>query len=213
MKLHDLRQEYSSRPIDVDSVCESPFRQFEAWFQDATEAEVLEPNAMVLATADKQGQPSSRTVLLKYFDNSGFVFFTNYESRKATQMEENNKVSMLFPWYALQRQVEISGVTEKLSVAESAKYFATRPRGSQLGAWVSAQSTVISKRSVLKNKLVEITRRFADGEIPMPVNWGGIRVKPTRFEFWQGGGNRLHDRIEYSPLDTTSGWKRQRLAP
>ena len=212
MDLNDLRQEYSERSIDVDSVDPNPFIQFETWFKEATKAEVTEPNAMVIATTDTDGQSTQRTVLLKYFDETGFVFFTNYDSRKAAQISGNAKVSMLFPWYVLHRQVEISGVAEKISSAESIKYFALRPRGSQLGAWVSQQSAVVSSRSVLQNKLAELKQKFSSGSVPMPPNWGGFRVKPSRIEFWQGGKNRLHDRIEYQ-LSSDQSWQRQRLAP
>ena len=212
MDLHDIRQEYSERSIDVDSVDPNPFKQFESWFQEATSAEIIEPNAMVVATTDQGGRPTQRTVLLKYFDESGFVFFTNFQSRKATHISGNSNVSLLFPWYALQRQVEVSGVAEKIGSTESLKYFALRPRGSQLGAWVSQQSSVVSTRSVLQNKLAELKQKFASGSVPMPPSWGGFRVKPTRIEFWQGGKNRLHDRIEYQ-LGSGESWQLQRLAP
>ena len=212
MDLNDLRQEYSERSIDVESVDPNPFMQFESWFEEATAAGVIEPNAMVVATADQDGRPTQRTVLLKYFDESGFVFFTNYHSRKATHISGNANVSLLFPWYALQRQVEVSGVAEKVSSADSLKYFALRPRGSQLGAWVSQQSSVVSTRSVLQNKLAELKQKFASGSVPMPPSWGGYRVSPVRIEFWQGGKNRLHDRIEYRLADDRI-WQRQRLAP
>ena len=168
---------------------------------------------MILSTVDQDGGPTQRTVLLKYFDESGFVFFTNYKSRKATQILQNSHVSVLFPWYALQRQVEISGRAEKVSASESMKYFALRPRGSQLGAWVSQQSTVVSTRSLLQNKLGELTAKFSSGSVPMPSFWGGFRIKPTRLEFWQGGVNRLHDRIEYRLEPSDEIWHRQRLSP
>lgn len=213
MDLSRVRQEYANRSLDVESTDPCPFKQFETWFQQATAAELLEPNAMVLATVDPQGRPTQRSVLLKYFDKSGFVFFTNYLSRKATQIAGNQHVTLLFPWYGLQRQVEINGVAEKVGAVESAKYFALRPRGSQLGAWVSMQSTVVSERKLLINKLDEIRRKFAEGEVPMPDYWGGFRVQPRRFEFWQGGKDRLHDRIEYLPVTDADTWHRQRLAP
>ena len=213
MDLNDLRQEYSRDPIDVETVDPSPFKQFELWFQEATSSQVIEPNAMVLSTVDQTGQPTQRTVLLKLFDESGFVFFTNFSSRKATHIGGNSRVALLFPWYALQRQVEVNGEVEKIGAAESLKYFALRPRGSQLGAWVSQQSTVISTRSLLQNKLAELKQKFAAGSVPMPANWGGFRVKPTRLEFWQGGQNRLHDRIEYTPTADKQTWNRQRLSP
>ena len=213
MDLNDLRQEYAEHSIDVDSVDPSPMKQFESWFQEASAANILEPNAMVLSTVDATGCPAQRTVLLKYFDDAGFVFFTNYNSRKATHIASNANVSLSFPWYALQRQVEINGVAERVGATESLKYFALRPRGSQLGAWVSQQSSVVSNRSLLHNKLAELKQKFSQGEIPMPPSWGGYRVKPVRIEFWQGGKNRLHDRIEYRWLAENQSWQRQRLAP
>lgn len=217
MDLKDLRREYAERSIDVDSVDPCPIKQFAAWFKEATSEEekksVLEPNAMVLSTVDAAGQPTQRTVLLKYFDASGFVFFTNYKSRKATQLANNQQTSVLFPWYGLQRQVEINGVAEKVSAAESLKYFATRPRGSQLGAWVSQQSSVVSTRSLLLNKWEEFKQKFASGSVPMPPSWGGFRLKPVRMEFWQGGQNRLHDRVEYRWSKDHASWHRHRLAP
>ncbi len=211
MDLSALRQEYANQELDVDSTAPSPFEQFEHWFDAASKAELLEPNAMVLATVDANGRPSQRTVLLKYFDKTGFVFFTNYGSRKAKQIAENAHVSLLFQWLPLHRQVEIDGMAAKVSTAESLKYFAMRPRGSQLGAWISRQSEVVSNRSVLETKWEEMKRRFGEGEIPLPSFWGGYRIAPTRFEFWQGGAKRLHDRIEYLPAN--AAWERHRLAP
>ncbi len=211
MDLSALREEYANQDLDVDTTDPNPFAQFELWFQAASKAELLEPNAMVLATVDLQGRPSQRTVLLKYFDQSGFVFFTNYGSRKAQQISVNAQVSLLFQWLPLHRQVELHGVAEKVSTTESLKYFAMRPRGSQLGAWISRQSEVVSNRSVLETKWEEMKRQFGEGEIPLPSFWGGYRVVPTRFEFWQGGAKRLHDRIEYLPNNST--WQRHRLAP
>jgi len=213
MDLRHQRKEYKQGTIDISNVDPSPFVQFASWFKDATDSEMLEPNAMIVSTVDPEGCPTQRTVLLKYYDESGFVFFTNYKSRKATQIAGNPNVSLLFPWYALQRQVEISGRAEKVSASESMKYFALRPRGSQLGAWVSQQSTVVSARSLLQNKLAELTAKFASGSVPMPPFWGGFRVKPKRLEFWQGGLNRLHDRIEYQVSSNDETWQRQRLSP
>ncbi len=212
MDIADLRQEYSRDSIDVSTVDDCPFQQFEKWFNEACRAELTEPNAMVLSTVNDIGCPTQRTVLLKIFDRDGFVFFTNYGSRKAQHLAKNENASLLFPWFELQRQVEISGRAEKLSFSESVKYFASRPRGSQLGAWVSHQSSVISNRSILQNKLAEMKAKFTGGKIPMPTGWGGFRVIPNRFEFWQGGVNRLHDRIEYQ-LTGDDGWQRQRLSP
>ncbi|WP_182868340.1 pyridoxamine 5'-phosphate oxidase [Stieleria mannarensis] len=212
MDLSDLRQDYALQSLDIDDVDPSPLVQFERWYQQATEAELLEPNAMVLATVDSNGQPTQRTVLLKYFDASGLVFFTNHESRKARQIGLNPRVSTLFQWLPLQRQVEIGGTAQKVSTAESLKYFVTRPRGSRLGAWVSQQSEIVSSRSLLEAKMQEMKQRFASKEVPLPSFWGGYRIRPTRFEFWQGRPNRLHDRICYEK-DDEGEWQRMRLAP
>jgi pyridoxamine 5'-phosphate oxidase len=167
---------------------------------------------MVISTVTADGRPAQRTVLLKYYDVNGFVFFTNYDSRKARQLAENPHVSLHFLWLPLQRQVEINGVAAKVSTAESLKYFALRPRGSQLGAWVSQQSSVISSRSLLEAKFNELKQKFAHGEIPLPSFWGGFRVTPSRFEFWQGQSSRMHDRFEYLPSGE-GRWIRQRLSP
>ena len=213
MDLSSHRQEYEQDSIDIDSLESCPVRQFALWFKAATSSEMLEPNAMILSTVDAQQGPSQRTVLLKYFDESGFVFFTNYTSRKARQISANKNVSLLFPWYALQRQVEVNGTAEKISTRESIKYFARRPRGSQLGAWVSNQSSTVSTRSILHNKLAEIKAKFESGSVPMPSFWGGFRIQPQRIEFWQGGVNRLHDRIQYALQADGETWARTRLSP
>lgn len=212
MDLSALREEYASQDHDIATTAECPFQQFQKWFEQAMKAELIEPNAMVLSTVDADHRPTQRTVLLKFFDTEGFVFFTNYGSRKSTQIMSNSHVSLLFPWLGLHRQVEINGRAEKVSTAESLKYFAMRPRGSQLGAWVSRQSEVVSSRSILESKWEELKRKFGDGEIPHPTFWGGYRVRPERFEFWQGGASRLHDRIEYLP-SSPSTWNRHRLSP
>ena len=212
MDLSHLRLEYALESLDIDEVDPCPFTQFERWYQQATTAELLEPNAIVLATVDPDGQPTQRTVLLKYFDKSGFVFFTNHKSRKARHIAQNSRVSILLQWLPLQRQVEIGGTAKKVSTAESLRYFVTRPRGSRLGAWVSHQSEIVSSRSILEAKMQETKDRFASGEVPLPSFWGGYRVKPTRFEFWQGRPNRLHDRICYES-DEDEGWQRKRLSP
>lgn len=213
MDLSHLREEYADRPLDVDHVDPDPFRQFERWYREAADAELLEPNAMTLATVDQQGRPSQRTVLLKYFDTAGFVFFTNFGSRKASHLQSNPHVSVLFPWLPLQRQVEIDGAATRISHAETLKYFVTRPRGSQLGAWVSQQSQVVSSRSLLEAKMDEVKRKFSSGQIPLPSFWGGFRIQPRRFEFWQGRPNRLHDRICYETQEAGSDWQRLRLSP
>lgn len=209
----DLRRSYERGALDRENLDPDPVGQFRAWFTDATEApEVLEPNAMTLSTVDAEGQPNSRTVLLKAYDERGFVFFTNYESRKAAEIAANPKVALLFPWIALERQAKILGTAEKISRTETVKYFLSRPVGHRLGAWVSNQSSVVSSKSLLLNKLDEMKRKFSDGEIPCPDFWGGFRVVPTRFEFWQGGKDRIHDRFEYR-LGDGGSWEIQRLAP
>ncbi len=215
LDLSALREEYANQDHDISTTAECPFEQFQKWFSQAMDAQLTEPNAMVLSTVDFRSFPTQRTVLLKYFDKNGFVFFTNYGSRKARQISENANVSLLFPWYLLHRQVEITGVAQKVSTAESLKYFTSRPRGSQLGAWVSRQSESVSSRSILESKWESLKRKFGEGEIPLPSFWGGYRVRPIRFEFWQGGAKRLHDRIEYLPdsRSDSSGWNRNRLAP
>jgi pyridoxamine 5'-phosphate oxidase len=188
-----------------------PFLAFEGWFSAANETDILEPNAMSLATSDGS-EVSVRTVLMKYWDAEGFVFFTNYGSRKAQQIAKNSSVGLLFYWECLHRQVRIEGIAERVSAAESLKYFTTRPRGSQLGAWCSEQSTMISTREVLSSKLEEIKRKFANREIPLPSMWGGYRVMPHRIEFWQQGADRLHDRFLYEKNGDET-WSITRLAP
>ena len=190
----------------------SPIKEFGGWYALAIEAGLPEPNAMTLCTVDAQGQPWARTVLLKLYDEQGFVFFTNYESRKAQDIAQNPRVALLFPWVALARQVQITGVAERIPTAESLKYFATRPRGSQIGAWSSPQSQVISSRSLLEAKVAEMVRRFGQGEIPLPDFWGGYRVVPETVEFWQGRDSRLHDRFRYLK-EPGQGWRIERLAP
>ncbi|MFN5396454.1 MAG: pyridoxamine 5'-phosphate oxidase [Pseudanabaena sp.] len=212
MDIHALREDYKQGELRRKDLHDDPFKQFEKWFQQACNAELLEPNAMTLSTVSEQGQPFMRTVLLKYFDNNGLVFFTNYESRKAQQIGVNPNVSILFTWLPLQRQVHITGTAEKVSTTESLQYFTSRPRGSQLGAWSSQQSSVISSRQLLLMQFEQIKQKFLDGEIPLPDFWGGYRVVPTSFEFWQGCTNRLHDRFLYTPQEDQS-WQIQRLAP
>ena len=205
-----LRREYAQTGLRRADLADEPFAQFRRWFTEAAAAGLVEPNAMVLATTDG-ARPSSRTVLLKAYDERGFVFFTNYESRKAREIAIDAHVSLLFPWYPLERQVGIIGQAERISAAESLAYFTSRPHGSRLGAWVSQQSAVINSRKLLEMKWDEMKRKFADGEIPLPSFWGGFRVVPSEIEFWQGRENRLHDRFRY----TRSGdvWMVERLAP
>lgn len=217
MDISDLRTEYTKDGLIREQLNPDPVQQFETWFQQACNADIPEPSAMSLATASANAAPSQRIVLLKYFDQNGFVFFTNYESNKAHQIEENNQVALLFFWAGLERQVRISGTAAKISTAESFKYFISRPRGSQIGAWSSPQSTIISSRQILEMKFDEIKRKFENKEIPLPSAWGGYRVVPHHFEFWQGRPNRLHDRFSYSILESNlegeSHWEIQRLAP
>ena len=211
MDLTFMRQGYQNEGLTKEQLSPDPFLQFEAWFSEANNSEPI-PNAMSLATVSRSGAPMLRTVLLKLFDENGFVFFTNYKSKKADQIAENPNVATLFNWVALERQVSIIGVAEKIDTSESLKYFLSRPRGSQLGAWVSDQKSVLSSRKILEMKLDEIKRKFAKGKIPLPEFWGGYRIKPDSFEFWQGRPNRLHDRFLYSKSDNES-WCIERLAP
>lgn len=207
-----MRREYRKEGLDLDNLDKDPLKQFEIWFQQALEAKITEPNAFCLATVGNSKIPSVRTVLLKIFDNSGFVFFSNYKSKKAIDIEENPYAGALFPWLDLDRQVKIEGSIEKISTKESLKYFLSRPKGSQIGAWVSHQSEVISSRALLEAKFDEIKNKFVKGKIPFPDFWGGYIIKPIKIEFWQGGENRLHDRFEYT-LKENGKWQINRLAP
>ncbi len=211
MDIGDMRRDFESDGLDLDDINPNPVQQFERWFEDARTAGLLEPNAMSLATSDREGRPDIRTVLLKFFDDQGFVFYTNYGSRKAAEIADNPNAALLFPWLGLNRQVIVQGSVEKVSKTESMRYFASRPRGSQIGAWVSEQSRVITSRGLLEQKVAEIKRKFDDSEVPLPSFWGGYRVMPHRIEFWQGRPSRLHDRFEYLRQD--EGWVIQRLQP
>lgn len=206
-----LRRNYTRAGLRRGDLDADPVGQFRKWFGEAVAAELVEPNAMVLATTDGH-RPSSRTVLLKAYDERGLVFFTNFESRKARDIAANAHVSLLFPWYPLERQVGILGRAERIGAAESLAYFASRPHGSRLGAWVSQQSSVITSRRLLEMKWDEMKRKFAKGEIPLPSFWGGFRVVPSEFEFWQGRENRLHDRFRYVRQES-GPWQIERLAP
>ncbi len=211
MDISDIRTEYIKYGLQRADLEVNPLAQFTTWFKQAQVAKLPEVNAMSLATADGQGRPDVRTVLLKIFDERGFVFFTNYKSAKAEQLHQNPQAALLFPWLALERQVRITGAVEKISAAESLKYFSSRPRGSQLGAWISEQSHPIKNREKLSQLLHSIKERFKSGDIPLPSHWGGYRVIPDHYEFWQGRASRLHDRFSY--CKTEQGWHIERLAP
>ncbi len=210
--LADLRREYRIKPLRRPNLDSDPFQQFDNWFQEALTVEAMDANAMSLATVSTDGQPSQRTVLLKYYDETGFVFYTNLGSRKAKEIAANPKVSLLFYWHELHRQVKIVGTAETISAAENVRYFMRRPRDSQLGAWVSHQSSIISARSVLENTFEQMKEKFAHGEVPLPSFWGGYRVAPIAMEFWQGRESRLHDRFIYRQTEPDK-WDIDRLAP
>ena len=212
MDISDLSREYRLSGISRADLLADPVAQFSHWFDQARAAGIDDPDAMVLATVDDQGQPRQRTVLLKYYDNDGFVFFTNLESTKAKHIAANSKVSLLFPWLSFERQVIIDGLAERISAADSVRYFMSRPHDSQLAAWVSNQSQPLSSRQALLQKFDEIKRKFAAGQVPMPSFWGGYRVRHHRLEFWQGREQRLHDRFEYTPSGD-GNWQIERLAP
>ncbi|WED23551.1 pyridoxamine 5'-phosphate oxidase [Vibrio sp. JC009] len=211
MKLADIRREYSKGGLRRKDLKEDPIDQFNFWLQQAIDAELIDPTAMTVATVDANGQPSQRIVLLKRVDKQGFVFYTNLGSRKAQELEGNNRISLHFPWHAIERQVHVTGVAEKLTAMENMKYFTSRPRESQLAAWASKQSSRISARGLLEGKFLELKDKFSKGEIPVPTFWGGFRVRPEAIEFWQGGEHRLHDRFVYSKHD--GDWDIDRLAP
>ncbi|MGI9331212.1 MAG: pyridoxamine 5'-phosphate oxidase [Gammaproteobacteria bacterium] len=209
--LADLRREYRNRPLHRADLDPNPVVQFDRWFKQATEAEAMDANAMSIATVDAKGQPSLRTVLLKYYGEDGFVFYTNLGSRKAKDIKNNQQVALLFYWHELHRQIKILGHAHRNSLADDAKYFMRRPRESQLGAWVSQQSSLIPARSVLEKKFAEMKERFKQGEVPLPDFWGGYRIEAKSIEFWQGRENRLHDRFRFDR--DGSGWQVGRLAP
>jgi pyridoxamine 5'-phosphate oxidase len=206
-----LRTEYKKGTLDEKDVDKDPFIQFDKWFKEAVASQIPEVNAMTIATANKQGRPSARTVLLKQFNEKGFVFFTNYESAKAKDIKENPQAALLFFWEPLERQIRIVGKVEKVTATESLEYFRSRPIDSQLGAWASQQSSIISARDLLEKAFGEMLEKFKNGDIPLPPFWGGLRIIPDEFEFWQGRTNRLHDRISYTK--NNDGWSIQRLSP
>ena len=207
--LSSLRKEYLQSGIVREDLKSNPVEQFSLWFSQAMDAEIIEPTAMSLATSDDS--IGIRTVLLKYFDENGFVFFTNYESKKSKQIQKNPQAAVLFPWLALERQVKIIGKVEKISNLESFKYFSSRPKDSQIGAWASEQSSRISSRSVLIKQFSSMKKKFSKGEIPLPEFWGGYRIVPQSIEFWQGRANRLHDRFIYERQENE--WTISRLSP
>jgi pyridoxamine 5'-phosphate oxidase len=211
MDIYELREKYMGEPLDETGIPENPFLVFRKWYDQAKEVNIYEPNAFALATIGKNNMPAARMLLLKDVQDNGFSFFTNYESRKAIELQQNPQASMVFFWSELERQVRISGHVEKLSKEASDKYFQTRPAGSRLGAWASPQSKIIDNREWLIERHNEFRERFKHGEIPRPENWGGFILKPVTIEFWQGRLNRLHDRIEF--LNEANSWKIRRLAP
>lgn len=210
-QIAQLRRDYVSQPFDESHVADNPFSQFGKWFEEAMQAEQPDVEAMTLSTATREAYVSARIVLLKGFDERGFAFFTNYESRKSRDLEENPRAALTFYWHTLNRQIRIEGAIEKISAQESDDYFQTRPRGSQLGAWASPQSDEIASRAELEQGLAEIEARFAGSQIPCPPFWGGWRLQPEQIEFWQGRESRLHDRIVYTKQN--GAWRIARLAP
>lgn len=211
LSIADLRREYAHARLDEKDVSLDPFAEFARWFAEAQAAEVEEVNAMVLATATPDGWPSARVVLLKGFDERGFVFFTDYRSRKGVELDANPRAALVLFWSEVERQVRIAGTVTRTSTEESDLYYRSRPLGSRLGAWVSHQSRPIASREVLEAELREVERRLAGGEVPLPPHWGGYRVRPESFEFWQGRESRLHDRIRY--LRDGERWTIERLSP
>jgi pyridoxamine 5'-phosphate oxidase len=211
MSIADIRKDYQLKSLAESEVAKNPFDQFSIWWEEAVQSAIVEVNAMALSTVSPEGRPSSRIVLLKGYNEEGFVFFTNYTSDKGKQIEQNQYVSLLFFWKELERQVRIEGTASKVAAEESDAYFESRPVGSRLGAWASPQSQKIVDREILDKELEKVTTQFSEQQIPRPPHWGGYRVKPTRIEFWQGRSSRLHDRILYEQVDKQ--WQIGRLAP
>jgi pyridoxamine 5'-phosphate oxidase len=211
-RIADIRKEYKMQTLNEKQVAADPIAQFTKWWNDAIQSKIDEVNAFTLATSNPLGKPSARIVLLKGYDDKGFVFYTNYESSKGIELAENPQASMVFFWKELQRQVRIEGTIEKVTAAESDAYFSSRPAGSRIGAWASPQSQVIKDRSIIEDNAEKYTQQYADGIIPRPPYWGGYRLKPELAEFWQGRPSRLHDRIQYT-LEKNGNWKIERLAP
>lgn len=213
MDLGSLRETYETVGITIAELDPDPLAQFEVWFRQVMDADYWEPNAMGVSTVGPDGLPRSRNVLLKAFDERGFVFYTNYQSAKGQELDADPGVALLFSWHELRRQVRIVGSAERTSAAESDAYFASRPRGSQIGAWTSPQSEPLASREELELREAEVQKRFADTDVPRPPHWGGFLVRPLHIEFWQGRPNRLHDRISYSRAEPSAPWERRRLAP
>lgn len=211
MSLADLRRDYSLASLDLADVAADPIDQFSRWFDEARRADILEPNAMTLATATPDGLPSARIVLLKDVSPRGFTFFTDYRSRKGEELAANPRAALVFLWKEVERQVRITGTVERVSREESAAYYRSRPAGSRIGAWASRQSAVIAARSALEEAVASAAARYPDDDIPLPPHWGGYRVIPGELEFWQGRSNRLHDRLRYRA--STEGWRIERLSP
>ncbi len=212
MQIPELRKEYTQPPLCEADVDADPVRQFARWFEEALAANVPEVNAMTLATATAGGVPSARVVLLKDFGEAGFTFFTNYNGRKARELAANPRAALVFYWAPLERQVRVEGTVEMSDAAESDRYFRSRPLGARLGAWASAQSTVLADRADLERQVAELAEKYPDGDVPRPPFWGGYRVRPETVEFWQGRPSRLHDRLVYRRL-AEGGWELVRLAP
>jgi pyridoxamine 5'-phosphate oxidase len=211
--LADLRKDYSLAGLLEKDLAKDPFRQFERWFQEAEAAKLVEPNAMTLSTVGADGRPSARTVLLKGMDGRGFVFFSNYESRKGRDLASVPRATLVFPWLALERQVVVEGAVVRVTREESEAYFHSRPRASQLGAWVSQQSSIITGRAVLEDAMKALEVKYAGREVPLPPAWGGYRLAPETVEFWQGRRSRLHDRLRFRREGKSGDWTVERLAP
>ncbi len=212
MNIRDKRIQYETAGLDRNDLADDPFEQFSLWYEQADEAGIAEPHAMVLSTVDSDGVPDSRAVLARSMDSTGFTFFTNYDSAKSQHLRANPHAAALFPWFVLHRQVRLRGAIEQVSHADSDDYFASRPRGSQIGAWASDQSRELPDRETLEHRVAEIEKRFDGGAVPRPENWGGWRITPVAFEFWQGRPSRLHDRFAYTKLPDGS-WRIARLHP
>ncbi|MFK7983955.1 MAG: pyridoxamine 5'-phosphate oxidase [Saprospiraceae bacterium] len=207
-----LREDYRAKTLEIVDVHTNPIQQFNEWFQEALDSQIKEANAMTIATVDAQGKPAARIVLLKGFDENGFIFYTNYDSRKGQELAANPNIAVVFLWKDLERQIRIEGIAEKVAPAVSLNYFQSRPKGSQIGAWASPQSQVIPNRSILEQNVLRLKEKYKDADnLPIPSHWGGYQIKPTLIEFWQGRSSRLHDRLSYTLIEKE--WKIERLAP